>query len=507
MATAVRFEAISKHFPGVLALDRVTVEVAAGSCHALCGENGAGKSTLGKILAGIHRPDRGHLLVHGRRVAFTSPRDAARSGVAMVHQELAFCDNLTVAENLCLGRLPARRGLIQRDEMQGIATTMMDAVGAPLEVDRPLGQLTIAQRQLVQIAAAVGAGASIIVFDEPTSSLGHAETERVYQLVGRLKAAGVTCVYVSHRMPEVFALADTVTVLRDGSHVATRPTKSLTEPELVSLMIGRTIPARRPRHARTSLDEVLGVKELRSPGKFGPVSLSLYPGEVVGIAGLIGAGRSELALALFGLDRAAGGQIRVNGHPVAIRTAADAIRLGIGLVPEDRKRQGLIPRLTTLENITLPSLKRVATATWIGRSRERARVEAVLQGLSVRRPPPDSVVETLSGGNQQKVVLARWLAAESRILILDEPTRGVDIGAKAEIHAQIAHLADEGRAILIISSELPELLTVADRILVLRDGLIAGQVAGDEATEEELLRLMAGLPTPSHSSVKPERSR
>jgi ABC-type sugar transport system ATPase subunit len=492
---AVRFEGITRRFPGALALDDVTLEVGAGTCHALCGENGAGKSTLGRILAGIHVPDEGRVLVHGRPVLFASPRQALAAGVGMVHQELAFCDNLSVAENLCLGTLPARLGLVRRAELVRRAGAMLAEIGTTLDVRRRLGELTIAQQQLVQIAAAVGGGARIIVFDEPTSSLSQVDAERLYELIGRLKARGVTCLYVSHRMPEVFRLADRASVLRDGRHVATLPVAGLTEAELVRLMIGRPLAEYFPRHgAASSGEELLRVEGLSSPGRFEEISFSLRAGEVVGLAGLVGAGRTEVARALFGLPPAAGGSIRLQGREVRVLSPGDAIRLGIGLVPEDRKRQGLVPSESALHNITLAILDRLSRLTWLRRAAERALGGEFFDRLRVRASSSDAVVAGLSGGNQQKVVLARWLAARSRVLLLDEPTRGVDVGAKAEIHALIGELAEQGRAVLLISSELPELLSLSDRILVLRQGRLVGELGRAEATQDRLLRLMAGLP-------------
>jgi ABC-type sugar transport system ATPase subunit len=491
---AVRFENISKRFPGVQALSDVSLEIAAGSCHALCGENGAGKSTLGKILAGLQSPDAGKLFVHGREVELGSPRDAQAAGIAMVHQELAFCDNLSVAENLCLAALPSRGGLLDRREMERRATAMLAETGTVLDVHRPFGELAIAQRQMVQIAAAVGGGADIIVFDEPTSSLSQVEADQLYALMGRLQQRGVTCIFVSHRMPEIFRLCDTISVLRDGRHVATRPIAEVDEAELVRLMIGRSLSEYLPKHREAgSGEEVLRVEGLSSPGKFEEISLTLRAGEVVGLAGLMGAGRSEFACALFGLDRPASGSIYVGRHRVEIRSPEGAIEAGIALVPEDRKKQGLVLMASALHNSSLPSLWRLSRLSWIQRARERTLATEYFTRLRVRAASPDVVVGGLSGGNQQKVVLAKWLAMHARVLILDEPTRGVDVGAKAEIHALIGELAEQGTAILLISSELPEVITLSERILVLREGRLVGEVRRQDATQDGLLRMMAGL--------------
>jgi ABC-type sugar transport system ATPase subunit len=491
---AVRFEGIGKRFPGVQALSDVSFEIAAGACHALCGENGAGKSTLGKLIAGIHHPDAGRLVVFGREVHFDGPRDALAAGVGMVHQELAFCDNLSVAENLCLSALPARGGLVDRAEMARRAAAMLAETGTPLDVTQTFGSLPIGQRQMVQIAAAVGGGARIIVFDEPTSSLSQAEAERLFALIERLKTQGVTCIYVSHRMPEIFRLCDAVTILRDGRHVATRPTASLTESDLVQMMIGRPLGEYFGRHAETGAgDEVLRVEGLTVPGKFEDVSFSVRAGEVVGLAGLMGAGRSEVASTLFGLDRPTRGRILLDGREIRITSPAQAIALGIGYVPEDRKRQGLVLGASGLHNTSLPILERLSRFTWVRRREERRMASEYFDRLRVRTPSLDAVVAGLSGGNQQKIVLAKWLAASARILMLDEPTRGVDVGAKAEIHALVGELAARGAAILVISSELPEVISLSDRIVVLRGGRVAGELPRRDATEDSVLRLMAGI--------------
>ena len=494
---AVRFEHVTKRFPGVLALSDVSLEIAEGSCHALCGENGAGKSTLGKILSGLYVPDEGRVLVQGREMRFASPRDALAAGVGMVHQELAFCDNLSVAENLCLSALPSKRGFVDRDEMVRRATQMLAEIGSETSIDvrRPLGSLTIAQQQMVQIASAVGSGARIIVFDEPTSSLSQGEAERLFELMERLKARRVTCIYVSHRMPEIFQLCDTVSVLRDGHHVATLPVQGLTEAELVRLMIGRSLSEYFPSLEEKTGDELLRLEHVTVPGKVEDVSFSLRAGEIVGLAGLVGAGRSELAAALFGLEPEMTGKVFINGKDVRVRGPGHAIRLGIGLVPEDRKRQGLVLSESGKNNTSLPILQRLSRFRWIRRREERALAREYFERLRVRSPSVDSVVAGLSGGNQQKIVLARWLAARSRVLILDEPTRGVDVGAKAEIHALIGELAAKGDAILLISSELPEVLTLSRRVLVLREGRLVGEIGHREATQDSVLRMMAGLQT------------
>jgi ABC-type sugar transport system ATPase subunit len=492
MTNAVRFRNLGKAFPGVQALSDVSFSVSAGSVHAICGENGAGKSTLGRILAGIHAPDAGSIEIDGVPVRFGSPRDALAAGVAMVHQELELCDNLTVAENLCLGHLPRRFSFVDRHVLRQRATQLLQDAGCQLDPDRIMHSLSVAEQQHVQIAAAVGAGARIIVFDEPTSSLGEAESAHLFELIARLRARGVTIVYVSHRMPEIFRLCDDITVLRDGRHVSTTRATELDEAALVQRMIGRSLAEYLPAHQSVTGDVALDVKDLTSPGGFQDVSFTLRAGEVVGLAGLVGAGRSEIANALFGLDPDVRGEVCVAGQPARIDSARAAMACGIGLVPEDRKRQGLVLSMLAGENITLPTLERHARSGWVRRAAERATVARYFDTLRVAGRP-DTMAAALSGGNQQKLVIAKWLAAESRILILDEPTRGVDVGAKAELHAWIGRLAGEGRAILLISSELPELLALSSRIIVLRSGRITGELRHTDASQELLLRMMTGL--------------
>lgn len=471
----------------------VSFDIAPGACHAICGENGAGKSTLGKLLAGIMPPDDGTIEIDGQRVRFASPRDALSNGIAMVHQELAFCDNLTVGENLCLSALPRRFGFVDEVELRRRALTLLSAIGANIDPDRGMRSLSVAEQQLVQITAAVAEGAKVIVFDEPSSSLGESEAQRLYALIHTLKQRGVTLLYVSHRMPEIFALCDSITVLRDGQHVITCPIADINETALVQHMIGRQLDQFYPAHiGKARGDELLRVENLSSPGKFHDVSFSVHAGEVVGIAGLVGAGRSEIAQALFGLDRNVTGRIYVRGKPVTIKSAQDAMAHGIGYVPEDRKLQGLVLGMRARENATLPILERFAKFGIVDQSSETTAARAEFNKLQMRATP-EVTTGTLSGGNQQKIVLSKWLAAKGDILILDEPTRGVDVGTKSELHALIGQRAAEGAAILVISSELPELINVSSRVVVLREGRITGETPRAEATQERLLRMMAGL--------------
>jgi ABC-type sugar transport system ATPase subunit len=494
MAPAVEFRNITKRFPGALALDDVTVEIAAGTCHALCGENGAGKSTLGKVLAGIVQPDEGTVLLDGSPVRFTKPTQALRAGVAMVHQELAFCENLSVAENLTLGRVPSRAGFVSRSVMLAQARTMLTAIEADLDVNRHVGDLTTGQQQMVQIAAVLGRGARIVVFDEPTSSLSQHEAERLFAVIGRLRERGVTCIYVSHRMEEIFRLADTVTVLRDGRHVATRPTADIDEAALIHSMIGRRIDQYFPKHAETPRgQEVLAVERLSGPAGFRDVSFRVHAGEIVGFAGLVGSGRSEVARAIFSVDLRSAGHILLRGERVDPSGPREAIQLGIGLVPEDRKRQGLVLPMSGRANAALAVLGQLTRRGLLTNAAESRAIAPYVDRLGLRADQLGAPAAALSGGNQQKVVLMKWLAARCPVLIVDVPTRGVDVGAKAEIHALIDELAMAGTAIILISSEMPEVLNLSSRILVFHEGRIAGEVARSEASPDIVMRLMTGV--------------
>lgn len=488
------FHGIAKHFPGVQALAEVSFGVERGSCHALMGENGAGKSTLGKILAGVYRADDGELRLDGQPIHPTDPLHARRLGIAMVHQELAFCPNLSIAENLCLGEMPSHAGWLDKTAMRTRARAMLAEIGTEFDVDRPIGELTTGQEQLVQIAAAVGTGARVIVFDEPTSSLSVAESEHLFKLLAHLKQRGITVIYVSHRMEEIFRLCDTITVLRDGRHVATEKIAATNPERVIHQMIGRDVLAHAPDHlGRTLGDEVLRVEGLSSPGKFTDISFTLRAGEVVGFAGLIGAGRSEVAQAVFGLDPHATGRVFVRGKELPRHSVSAALAAGLGFLPEDRKRLGLVLSMNCRENTSLAALDRLSSFGWVNRTAERSVAQKFADRLRLKAPSIETGIAGLSGGNQQKVALAKWLARECSILIVDEPTRGVDVGAKAEIHKLLDELACQGVAVLVISSELPEVMNLSRRIVVLRQGRIAGELQRAQVTQPALMRLMAGM--------------
>ena len=486
---------VSKRFPGVQALDNVSVQFHAGSCHALMGENGAGKSTLGKILAGLYRADQGEIRLNGAAVSFAGPLEARHAGINIVHQELLFCENLTVAENLNLAEMPTRGGFVDGEAMVRRATEWLARIGADVAPTATVGSLPIAKQQLVQIAGALGAGARILIFDEPTSALGGAETERLLKLITELKANGVACIYVSHRLDEVYEVCDTATVLRDGKFVETVPIPACDRDRLVSLMIGRSLQASLATHAAeaASSEPLLEVENLASRGRFEGVSLALRRGEILGIGGLVGAGRTEILEAIFGIGKGVTGSVRLNGRPLAVHGPTDAVRQGLGLVPEDRKRHGLVLSMNCRENISLPIIGRLTHSGFIAAARERAMALKYFGQMRVKAPSVDTGSVALSGGNQQKVVLAKWLGAECDVLLVDEPTRGVDVGAKAEIHALLRELAAAGKGVLVVSSELPELLALAHRIVIVREGRVVSEMPAAHATEDSLMRAMAGL--------------
>jgi ABC-type sugar transport system ATPase subunit len=491
----IRFQNITKTFVGVTALDNVSLDIARGECHCLMGENGAGKSTLGKVLAGIHRPDSGRILIGGAEPRLHSPADALVAGVGMVHQELAFCPDLSVAENLSMGVYPRRMGfIVDRARMRQRARELLARIGAAIDVDKPMRELTTAQEQLVQIASAVGTNARVIVFDEPTSSLSEVDAQNLLALIDDLKQQGVTIVYVSHRMPEVFRLGDRISVLRDGRYVGTLTREQATQDEVVRMMIGRNVEAYFPSHiAGTRGERRLRVSNLSSPGRFENVSFDVAAGEIVGFAGLVGSGRSEIAQAIFGLDKSARGNVEVGGETLPLGNVRAAKRRDVGLVPEDRKRQGLVLGMSCLENFTLAMLERLSRAGMLNFRAARDQAQRYFDRLRVKTPTMQTAVGTLSGGNQQKVALAKWLGRNCRVLIVDEPTRGVDIGAKAAIHEIIDQLAASGVAVVMISSELPEVINLSTRILVMREGRLVAEVARDQATQDGILRLMSGV--------------
>ncbi len=484
--TLVELSGISKSFAGVSVLKDVGFEVRPGEVHALMGENGAGKSTLIKIMAGVHAPDAGTINVSGQSQTFASPRDAQRAGIAVVYQELLLFPELTVAENIFVGHAPRKRwGGLDWDGMRTEARRLLDSLDShDLGVDVLVGTLSVANRQRVEIAKALSQNARVLIMDEPTAALAEADVQRLMDVVRRLRASGVAIVYVSHRMAEIFALADRVTVLRDGALVGTRDIGDVDEARLVSMMVGRDVDRLFPKVEAERGAVVLELKGVCYGRKVRDISLDVHAGEIVGIAGLVGSGRTELALTIFGITPATSGTILLDGRPVEIHSPRRARDLGIAYVPEDRGLQGLVRPMTVRENVTMAILDRVSRALVLDRGAENTRARDAIERFGIRTRGPEQIVRQLSGGNQQKVVLAKWLAVEPRILIMDEPTRGIDVGAKAEIHALMVRLAQQGLAILMISSELPEVLGMSDRVLVMNEGRMVASFARAEATPD-----------------------
>ncbi len=479
--------AISKSFPGVNALTGVDFTLLAGQVHALVGENGAGKSTLIKIMSGAYAPDAGQVR-GGGAVLGATPLAAHRAGVATIHQDHNLVPGMTVAENILLGRWPVRGGLIDRREMQRRAAAAVAAVVPHLSLSDLARSLSPAECQLVEIARAISERSRVLIMDEPTTSLSSREIEQLFAVVRDLRAQGMAIVFVSHWLEEVFAVADHVTVLRDGRMVGSRPAADLTPDGVIRLMVGRDV-ATVVSQGRVPGPVVLRVEGLRTDALLQDISFEVRAGEIVTLSGLVGAGRSELAACIFGIDRPDGGTVCVAGTTLAPGSPRAAIEAGIGLVPEDRRKQALVGNLSVSINATLAVLRRIAPGGVLSASRETAALETAMRSVGTRMASPEVPIATLSGGNQQKVVIGRWLARKPRVLILDEPTKGIDVGAKAEISALILRLAEQGTAILLITSEMPEVVALSDRVLVMRNGRIAGALDRSAITPEAVMEL------------------
>ena len=497
-------ESIVKEFPGVRALDGVSFDLRAGEVHVLLGENGAGKSTLIKILAGLYGKDAGRILLDGREVEIGSPRRARELGVRTIYQELQLVPQLSTAENIFLGEEPLKASrLVDRKAMIAVSADLLRGLGRTLDPRVPVEELSAADRQMVEIAKAVHARCRIMVMDEPTSSLDQEEIKALFAVIARLREEGVGIIYISHRLDEVGAIGDRVTILRDGHHVHTGPVRDLDVEGMIRLMVGRELKAKFPWEPRDLGEEVFRVEGLGRAGAFQDVGFALRRGEILGLAGLVGAGRTELARALLGVDQADRGHVVIGGHRLRPRSPRDTIHRGLGLLPEDRKNQGVIQLLSVAANITLVSLRRLARRLFLDRRREGALAREYADRLHIVTPRLERQVRYLSGGNQQKVVLAKWLCSGAEVLIFDEPTRGIDVGAKYEVHRLMVGLARQGAAILMISSELPEILGMSDRILVMREGRVTGEFSRAEATQEKILRAAmlgeapAGAPAPA----------
>lgn len=488
----LRMVGISKSFPGVKALQDVKLDVRAGEVHAVVGENGAGKSTLMKILAGFYQPDEGVIEVLGTAVGHWSPREAHDLGIGMIYQELNLVPDLTVAENISLGAMPRKGLFVDYRSVAARAKAVLAELDADIDLSTRLGNLSISQQQLVEIAKVVARKPSIVVFDEPTSSLGEKETRILFDVIGRMKTSGIAIIYISHRLQEVMEIGDRVTVLRDGRHIETRDVKGITPEEMVRLMVGRDLGDMFPKQDLTPGDTVLTATGLTRFGTFEGITLDVRTSEIVGLAGLVGSGRTEVARAIFGLDPLDEGEIRIRGKVAKISNPMQAVAAGIALVPEDRKEQGIIPAMSVRENFTLPIISRLTNFLIVLMRKERAIVNDLVSRLRVSPAQIERPLNAFSGGNQQKVVLGKWLLSEPSLLILDEPTRGVDVGAKADIHEIIGEFARSGGGVLMISSELPELLAVCDRIFVLHEGRLVAEIPRADADEESVMRAATG---------------
>ncbi|HQU82346.1 MAG TPA: xylose ABC transporter ATP-binding protein [Pyrinomonadaceae bacterium] len=493
---------ITKEFPGVKALDGVTFDLSAGEFHSLVGENGAGKSTLMKTLSGVYPFGSygGDIVVEGQVQQFKTVRDAENAGVAIIFQELSLVKELTVGENIFLGKEPSRFGVINWAELYQKASKLLKDLRLPIDPRTPVGNLGIGQQQLVEIAKALSQNAKILVLDEPTAALTESEVETLFRILTDLKARGVGMIYISHKLDEVFAMSDRITVLRDGKTVGTHDAKDLTKDKVIALMVGREVGDIFPQTSHEFGETVMEVKNLNAydfdnPNKklVNNVSFSVKKGEVVGIAGLMGAGRSELLMSIFGAWQGkSSGEVFVEGKKVEINSPSDAIKNGIGFVTEDRKRFGLVLEQTIMDNSTLAGLKQIVGKFLTNRAKETIAAKQVMTSLHVKANSPLTVAGTLSGGNQQKVVLGKWLLTNPKVLFLDEPTRGIDVGAKQEIYAEINKLAKTGLAIVMVSSELPEVLGLSDRVLVLHEGKLTGEFAKEEATPEKVMVAATG---------------
>jgi len=490
-----KMQNISKHFPGVQALSKVTFDLRKGEVHALVGENGAGKSTLIKILSGIYHPDSGQIIYKGNPIIINNPKHAIELGISTIYQELNLCQNLTVAENIFLGNEYTKTflGYLQDNEIIKKSKKYLDLLGEEINPKAIVSTLTVAQQQVVEIAKALAAESEIIIMDEPTASLTLLETRNLFQIIRKLKEQGRSIIYISHRLKEVFDISDRVTVLRDGKLTGSKFTKDLSYNEIVKMMVGRAIEnkyvATKTRNLSKVSKKLLEVKDLTRKPVFKNINFTLHAGEILGFSGLVGSGRTELARAIFGLDKYEKGKILIEGQEKKIVETKDAINNGIGLVPEDRKRGGVFLNFSIRENISISYLDRLSICGYILEKNEKKLVSKYIKQLDIKPGNSEVKVLNMSGGNQQKVAIAKCLATNPKILIMDEPTRGIDIGAKSEIYHLIRDLAKQGKGIIIISSELPEILSLSDRILVMNKGEIVGEFANKDATEEKIMEL------------------
>ncbi|MBK0033226.1 sugar ABC transporter ATP-binding protein [Erwinia sp. S43] len=489
-AYALEAEGISKFFPGVKALSNVSLRVKPGTVHALMGENGAGKSTLMKCLIGIYRPDEGQIRIKGEPVQFTDTLDALRSGISMIHQELNLVPHMTVAENIWLGREPMKLGFVDHGKLNRLTKDLLVKLNIRLRPDQMVGDLSIASQQMVEIAKAVSWNSDIVIMDEPTSALTETEVSHLFAIIRDLREQGKAIIYISHKMDEIFAITDEVSVFRDGTWVASDSTSSYSRQSLITQMVGRELTQLFPKFDANIGEDVLTVRNLTRQGVFHDVSFNVRRGEILGVAGLVGAGRSEVMESLFGMTSIDSGEILIDGVPTTIESPAAAIDKGLAFLTEDRKKSGLFLVLSVLENMSIVKMTNYsAKAGFVNHGDMAKDCLEQIRKLNIKTPTMDQIINNLSGGNQQKVLIARWLLAQPKILILDEPTRGIDVGAKAEIYRLISELASRGVAIIMVSSELPEILGMSDRVMVMHGGRITGILNKEDADQETILSL------------------
>ena len=488
----LEMKGIGKSFPGVKALEGVNLTIRQGQVHALLGENGAGKSTLIKILSGAYSRDEGEIFLNGEQVDIRNPGDAERLGISTIYQEFNLASHMTVAENIFLGHLPTKAGRVDWTRVRSRSRELLDSLEVNLVVDTLTGSLSVAQQQMVEIAKALNRNTRLLVMDEPSAVLGEKDIDNLFAVVRRLQAAGIGIIYISHRLKEIFEIADEVSVLKDGRYVGTRRVSEVNMDDLVKLMIGRDLEDVYPKRNSAPGEVVLEVSHLAQAHLVKDVSFSLRAGEIVGFAGITGSGRTEVARVLFGADKPTAGEMKLLGKPYRPKSPRDAIDQGMALVTEDRKRLGLLLKLQVYFNVTVAGLDRLSRFGMLQLRQERSLVAKWIENLRIKTPSADFMVANMSGGNQQKVVLARWLSLGIKVFILDEPTRGIDVGSKSEIYQIMADLADLGVAIIMISSELPEVLGMSDRILVMRDGKVAADLSRDEASEELVMHYAVG---------------
>ena len=488
-APFLEMRGITKQFPGVLALDKVSLSIYPGKVLALVGENGAGKSTLMKVLSGVHKMDAGEILLNGKPVTIGNPLASRQMGISIIYQELSVLNNMDIAENIFVGRERKKNGMVDKKAQHEEARRLLARVGLSIDTHTRVGKLSTAQKQMVEVAKALSFDAKLIIMDEPTSSLTEKETATLLDIIHKLRDEGVAIVFISHRMNEIFEIADEIAVMRDGQMVKQLPAEGTQEKDVIAAMVGRDVHDLFVKAEAPIGDVALEVVGLSTKNLLKDISFKVHAGEIVGFAGLVGAGRSEVMRAVFGIDPRETGEIRVHGKPVRIDSTVEALRAGLGFVPEDRKEQGLILKMSVRHNTSIAALSSVAKGWFIDRGAENALSDEYVAKLRVKTPSNEQKVMNLSGGNQQKVVIAKWMATHPAVLILDEPTRGIDVGAKKEIHALMSELARQGVAIIMISSELPEILGMSDRIYVMHDGRIRGELARENASQEAIMKL------------------